>query len=473
MKKIRLIIVTMLVIIPLLVTSCVQEVTEAPETEVPETEEPVVEETEEVVEEPTEDVVEETEEETDELGPVLKIGQIGQMSGLMALYGLQQQRGFELGLEYMSGGETDEEGRYIIANRPVEVIVKDDEGDPEKAVALALELIERDGVELIQGPVSSASAIALTNVALENEIILMIDPAASYFMTGAYFNPFVFRTSRTSFDDTLIIAKYLVENVGPTFAHIGVDNAFGQGSGAALKYSVEQFGGELVADIYAPFETTDFTPYVQQAMDSGAENLFLTWAGTGYVTLFQNLADMGALETMTVGTGFGDNASFAAVFGEDTLNSIGLNVYHYTVPENDVNDWLVERHFEKYQDDAINAYPDLFTAGGMASAIALASALEATGGDTSGDAMIPALEGLQFEGPKGTYHLRPEDHVCEQPMNILQLVNLNPDLDGDGINEYEFFETIYVSEFDELGVPCTLAGDYAERCGDLPTLPVE
>ena len=472
MKKIRLIIVTMMVVIPLLVTSCVQQVTETPEVE---TEEPVVEETEEeVVEEPTEEETEEVvEEETEELGPVLKIGQIGQMSGLMALYGMQQQRGFELGLEYMSGGEMDDEGRYIIANRPVEVIVKDDEGDPEKAVALALELIERDGVEIIQGPVSSASAIALTNVALENEIILMIDPAASYFMTGAYFNPFVFRTSRTSFDDTLIIAKYLVENVGPTFAHIGVDNAFGQGSGAALKYSVEQFGGELIADIYAPFETTDFTPYVQQAMDSGAENLFLTWAGTGYVTLFQNLADMGALETMTVGTGFGDNASFAAVFGEDTLDSIGLNVYHYTVPDNPVNDWLVERHFEKYQDDPINAYPDLFTAGGMASAIALATALEATGGDTSGDAMIPALEGLMFEGPKGTYHIRPEDHVCEQPMNILQLVNLNPDLDGDGINEYEFFETIYVSEYDELGVPCTLAGDYAERCGDLPTLPAE
>ncbi len=476
MKKFKLIIVTMMVIIPLLVTSCVQQV-----TEVPETEEPVVEETEEVVEEPTEVVAEETEEEvveeeTEELGPVLKIGQIGMMSGSMALYGLQQQRGFEMGLKYMSGGETDDQGRYIIANRPVEVIVKDDEGDPEKAVALALELIEKDGVELIQGPVSSASAIALTNVALENEIILMIDPAASYFMTGLYFNPYVFRTSRTSFDDTLIIAKYLVENVGPSFAHIGIDNAFGQGSGAALKYSVEQFGGELVADIYAPFETTDFTPYIQQAMDSGAENLFLTWAGTGYITLFQALSDMGALETMTVGTGFGDNASFTAVFGEDVVGQVGLNVYHYTVPENEVNDWLVENHFEAYKDEAdaaINAYPDLFTAGGMASAIALATALEATGGDTSGDAMIPALEGLIFEGPKGTYHIRPEDHVCEQPMNILRLVNLDPDLDDDGINEYEFFETVYVSEYDELGVPCTLAGDYAERCGDLPTVPVE
>lgn len=467
MKKARLIVLTVLVILPLLVTSCVSQVTEEP---VVETEPPVAEETEAVVEET------EVTEETTELGPVLKIGQIGMMSGSMALYGLQQQRGFMMGLEYMSGGQMDEEGRYIIANRPVEVIVKDDEGDPEKAVALALELIEKDGVELLQGPVSSASAIALTQVALENEIILMVDPAASYYITGAYFNPYVFRTARTSFDDTLIIAKYLVENVGPTFAHIGVDNAFGQGSGAALKYSVEKFGGELVADIYVPFETTDFTPYIQQAMDSGAENLFLTWSGTGYITLFQSLADMGALDVMTVGTGYGDNASFTAVFGEDVLNQVGLNVYHYTVPENPVNDWLVENHFNTYVDEAdaaINAYPDLFTAGGMASAIAFATALEATGGDTSGDAMIAALEDMTFEGPKGTYHIRPEDHVCEQPMNILRLVNLDPDLDDDGINEYKFFETVYVSAYDELGVPCTLAGDYADRCGDLPLVPAE
>ena len=116
-------------------------------------------------------------------------------------------------------------------------------------------------------------------------------------------------------------------NVGPTFAHIGIDNAYRTGvSGAALKYSVEKFGGELVADIYAPYETTDFTPYIQQAMDSGAENLFLTWSGTGYITLFQALADMGALDVMTVGTGYGDNASFTAVFGEDVMNQVGLNV---------------------------------------------------------------------------------------------------------------------------------------------------
>jgi len=392
------------------------------------------------------------------LGPVLKIGMISSVSGAMALYSLQQQRGFDLGLEYASGGVKDAEGRWVIANRPVEVILKDDELNAEKGVALARELIEKDGVEILQGPVSSAVAVALTTVALENKMILMIDPAASAFTTGASFNPYVFRTSRTSYDDTMVIAKYLVENVGKNFAHIYIDNAFGQGSEVALEFAVGQYGGTVTTPIPAPADTTDYTAYIQKAMDSGAECLFLTWSGIGYVQLFKQLSELGALEKMTVSTGFGDNASFAAVY-MDAVGTVGLNVYHYTVPTNPVNDFLVARHLELYGEP-----PDLFTAGGMASAIALAAALEKTAGDASGDAMIPALEGLQFEGPKGTYYIRPGDHVCEQPMNILKLVNVNPDSDGDGKNDYKFFETIYVSEYDELGIPCTLAGDYAARC---------
>ncbi len=397
-------------------------------------------------------------------GKVLKIGMISTQAGAMMLYGQQQYRGFMLGLEYASGGKKDADGRWIIAGRPVEVILRDDESNAEKGTQLARELIESEKVEILQGPVSSAVATALTDIAKQYKIILMVDPAASYFITGKYFNPYVFRTARTSFDDTLVIAKYLVENVGKKFAHIGVDNAFGRGSGSALKYSVEKWGGSIVADIYAPFDTTDFTPYIQQAIDSGADCLFLTWSGTGYVTLFQQLADLGALDKLRVATGYGDNASFAAVYGA-AVGQIGLNVYHYTVPDNPVNDWLVKRHLEEYKEP-----PDLFTAGGMASAIALSAALEKTGGDATGDVMIKALEGLKFEGPKGTYYIRPEDHVCLQPMNILKLKTIDPGKDDQGRPTYAFFETVYVSKYDELGVPCTLEGEYASRCGSLPKL---
>ena len=399
------------------------------------------------------------------LGKLLKIGQLSISSGAYAFYGVAQQRGFLIGLEYASGGKKDANGNFIIANRPVQVITRDTEGNTDKATSMARELIEKDGVEILQGPVLSGEAAALTTLAKENKMILMVDPAAAASITGASFNPYVFRTSRTSYDDTLVIAKYLVDNVGKNFASIAIDTAFGKSGAAALKFAAEKYGGKLVADVYAPADTKDFTPYIQKAMDSKAENLFLTWAGTGYVTLFQQLSDLGAFKTMKVATGFGDNPSFTSVFGQAIayVGQIGLSVYHYTAPSNPVNDYLTKRYIELYKEP-----PDLFSPGGMSSAIALAAALVKTNGDTNGDKMIAALEGLKFDGPKGTYFIRPEDHVCLQPMYILKLVNLDPHKDANGVPKYDWFTKVYESKYDELGIPCTLTGDYASRCGTLP-----
>ena len=72
--------------------------------------------------------------------------------------------------------------------------------------------------------------------------------------------------------------------------------------------------------------------------------------------------------------------------------------------------------------------PDLFDAGGMAAGIALVEALKKTNGDPAADPMIAALEGMSFEGPKGAYTFRKEDHQALQPMYMVKLLNItDPD----------------------------------------------
>ena len=102
--------------------------------------------------------------------------------------------------------------------------------------------------------------------------------------------------------------------------------------------------------------------------------------------------------------------------------------------------------------------PDLFWADGMNAALALTEALRVTGGDASADALRAALEGLVFEGPKGTIELRAEDHVALQDMYIVTLMNLDDP-------EAKFFESVTTVRPD---VPCLLEGEFVDRCGDLP-----
>ena len=131
-------------------------------------------------------------------------------------------------------------------------------------------------------------------------------------------------------------------------------------------------------------------------LDSNAKVLVVTWAGTGFVPLFQQMQQLGIMDKMVVGTGMGDNQTMAKGYA-DAVGSVGVSVYHYSLFDNDVNKWLVEQHKAKY-----NTPPDLFTESGFNAAVMLVDALNATNGDTSSAAMIKALEGMKFNGPKGS-----------------------------------------------------------------------
>ncbi|MCA9910480.1 MAG: ABC transporter substrate-binding protein, partial [Anaerolineae bacterium] len=97
---------------------------------------------------------------------------------------------------------------------------------------------------------------------------------------------------------------------------------------------------------------------------------------------------------------------------------------------------------------------------------ALVAGLEATGGDPSPEAMIPALEGLEFEGPRGAYTIREADHQVLMDQYVIRFmgvedVQLRDDLTMT-LPIYELFAEIPAAD---INLPCQLEGDYAARCG--------
>jgi branched-chain amino acid transport system substrate-binding protein len=64
--------------------------------------------------------------------------------------------------------------------------------------------------------------------------------------------------------------------------------------------------------------------------------------------------------------------------------------------------------------------PDLFSPDGFNAAIMIVHAIQEGKGDV--DAMVSALEGFEFEGPKGTMTVREGDHALIQEMYQVKLV---------------------------------------------------
>lgn len=377
-------------------------------------------------------------------GDPLKIGLLVDQSGPLTIYGVEQENGFMLGLEYATDGTME------VAGRPIEVVVRDNASNPDDAASQARELLESEGVEFLVGTVSSGATVQLIPIADDFDVILFAGPAASPSLTGENFDDNLFRVCRNSFHDFLALASYAPTAFGNNFAQLAADYEFGRASADAAESILSGAGIEFPNEtIFAPLETTDFTPFLQQLVDTEADAAIVSWAGDSTVTLFQQIEELGVRDSLEIIGAFNSNEIVAAQ-DPSTIGTISWMIYHYSFPDNEINDWLVERHQEDYDGDV----PDLFTECMFSTAQALVAGVEASEGDTLPEAMIPVLEGLTWDGPKGEYHIRHSDHQALVPMYIAQLVSLD---DADFLY-YELLDTISA---EDTAPPCLVE---EERC---------
>ncbi len=388
----------------------------------------------------------------------IKVGLITDTTGALAIYGAHVVRGFPLGMEYATGAAGVDEGSYtsyMLDGCEIQVYLRDDQSNPETTATVARELLEVEGVDILVGTVSSGATATLQELARENDVVLVVAPAAANDITGVTFNEYTFRTSRNNYQDAVNICEYLTTEYD-SFVQIAPDYSFGYGGAQAFRDACTLFGGEFVVeDIFAPADTTDFTPYMDQvlgAVDGGAQAFLVTWAGGGFVPLYQAYIDSGAVDEIPLAAGFVDNVVMPAFFSNAVGSTSGI-LYHYSLPDNEINDWLVEQTQAQF-----GTFPDLFDADAANAAIMVVEALKATEGDASSAALIAAMEGMEFEGPKGTIYIRPEDHVAIQDMYIVTLLNVTDP-------EFNYYELVETNRPD---VPCLLPEGLQDRCGDLP-----
>ena len=399
-------------------------------------------------------------------GEPLVVGLLTDESGALTIYGYELEYGFKLGLLYAAGINPDDYDSIDdaladveIAGRPLEIVIRDNGSDPAVAADQARELIESEGAEILVGAPSSGVTLGLQQVALDNDVMLYVAPGASPSITTDSFNVNTVRVCRNTIQDSLALASFAAEGLGTDWVILAADYDFGRASATAFEATLSAYGVNFVQDtIFAPLETTDFTSYLQEVLDSGADALLPIWAGDTSVALFQQLAELGVNEAMNVVGAFNSN-DIVAVSDPSTIGNVSWIVYHYSFPETEANDWMVEKHVEFFPNPTTGEtdYPDLFTECGFATGQAVFETVTATEGDTLPDAMIPAVEGLIFEGPKGTYYVRPSDHQALVPMYVARLVNLDDP-------EYKFYDLLSEVSALDAAPPCNLPEDMADRC---------
>ncbi|MEQ6353270.1 substrate-binding domain-containing protein [Lysinibacillus sp. M3] len=343
---------------------------------------------------------------TKEEGGTIKIGVLASLTGALESYGKQTQHGFDLGIEYATGGTMEVNGKKI------EVVYEDTETKPEVAVQKATKLLEDDKVDFLVGSSSSGDTLAVLPLAEEYEKIMVVEPAVADSITGSEFNKYIFRTGRNSSQDAYAAAA-AIAGKGVKIATFAPDYSFGLDGVKAFKTAAEELGAEIVLEEYADPAATDFTSNLQKVIDAKPDYLFVVWAGAN--SPWNQIADLKIQEKgIKISTGAPD--IIALKFMNPLIGMEGFSVYYHTLPQNDVNKWLVDEHKKRFND-----VPDLFTPGGMSAAISIVDALKKSEGDIDAEKLIGIMEGMSFETPKGTMTFRKEDHQALQSMYSIRL----------------------------------------------------
>jgi branched-chain amino acid transport system substrate-binding protein len=334
----------------------------------------------------------------------VKIALIAGKTGALEAYAKETETGFMLGLEYLTGGKMEINGRKI------RVIVKDDQGKPDLGRTLLAEAYGDDKVDIAVGTTSSGSAIAMLPVAKEYKKVLVIEPAVADAITGDKWNRYIFRTARSSMQDAMAAASTLKAG---SVGFLAQDYAFGRDAIAAGKDALAATGSKakVVHEEFAPANSTDFTAPAQRLFDAMKDKpqpriLQIVWAGPNPIN---KLADMKP-ERYGVTLAPGGNTLPVMKTWKHFAGTQGTIYYYYGFPQNKMNDWFVAEHKKRFK-----VPPDMFTAGGFAAASAVYTAL-AKVPDGNSEKLVAAMEGMDFDTPKGKMMFRKEDHQALQAM---------------------------------------------------------
>jgi len=168
---------------------------------------------------------------------LIKIGVITPLTGGSAKYGEDIKRGYDLAVE-----EINEKGG--IKGRKIRLIYEDDEGKPEKAVAAAQKLIQRDKVITILGALWSSPTLAVTPIAEKNRVVLLSSGASSPKLTNE--GDYVFRNEISEAYGAKESAGLYFNAGFRKIAIIYINNDYGIAVRDITQQVYEELGGEIV-----------------------------------------------------------------------------------------------------------------------------------------------------------------------------------------------------------------------------------
>ena len=314
-----------------------------------------------------------------------KLGLLTVKTGPLAQGGIQMEQGVVTFLK---------EKNNTFAGRKVEFISADTGGSPAGTKTKAQELVEREKVDAILGPLAAFELLAITDYIKEQKTP-MLSLAGAEDMTQRRPNPYFLRPSATSSQAMHPMADFAAKELKlKKVVTISEDFAFGHEQMGGFQQTFEEGGGKIVNKIWPPLVTPDYTPFAAQIAD--CDGVCQGFAGSNPLRFMKTYAAAGLKFPVVTGETGGDDALLRSM-GDEFLGMYSCCPYTLDLAT-DGNKRFVAAMQKDYGID-----PGFYAAGLYVAAQTVAAGLEKTNGKSDDkEAFVKALRSVELKDtPRG------------------------------------------------------------------------
>jgi len=231
----------------------------------------------------------------------LRIGFLTVRTGPLAAGGRQMEEGINLFLK---------ERNNTLAGRKVQIFFADTAGQPAQAKTKAQELVEREKVHILVGPLATFEALALDDYVLQAKVPLLPPmSAAQNDMAQRKQSDYVIHTYGTAAQAMYPLGDYAATKLGiKRMAMIADDFTYGHEGAAGFQKAFEDAGGRIVQKLWPPLNAPDYGSFIGQ-LKNNVDGIYAGFAGSNPVRFLRAYREYGLKPT---------------VFGNPTLTDEGI-----------------------------------------------------------------------------------------------------------------------------------------------------
>jgi len=343
---------------------------------------------------------------------VIKIGHLRPLTGPMAQMSQEKVRSFDWAFERIG---------YLVAGKKIEIIVGDSQANPEKAIDAARKMVEKDKVALIVGPTQGGEVMPVAGYLNQRKIPHLVttqEPPPVVIQKMKW----TISSGGTEPQGPSPMGVYAYEKAGfRKVITLSGDFTPGHGFLGAFIGTFKKKGGQVVQEIYTPYPTQDFGPYLTSLKDADAVVAWLD--GDQAIKLLTQYHEFGIDKRMPMVA-----ATWGAFLAPYILAALPPAAADATIG------YLVPTAYSPLLDTPFNKQwvadfkakfgftPEDTSAGAYQGAMCVINALKATKGDTSPEKLRQALLSVSFDGPFGRVTFDQKTGVRHMDMHISKII---------------------------------------------------